>query len=298
MATMSLRVVELDDPVAAYDAGARLSSWRTRREHNLLLTCSTRAASTRWPAGSGSSTTTPTVVGFAMQSPPGRRVGARRVDAATPRSACWPRRSRRRCPVWSAKPAARRSSPGTSPNATRARSTPVEAPAPLRAPRCRARRDGARRAPARGRDDRPTLVEWARDFAAETGTPREIAEDERRSRHRRASVSGCGTTAGRSRWRARRRRPPGWRGCSACTRRPSARGAGYATACVEHLSRALTDRGLRCVLFTQLSNPTSNAIYRRIGYAAGHRDARATTSRDSTRTAAAADHGRRRRRRP
>ena len=34
------------------------------------------------------------------------------------------------------------------------------------------------------------------------------------------------------------------------------------------MSRVLTDRGLRCVLFTDLANPTSNAIYRRIGYEA------------------------------
>ena len=49
---------------------------------------------------------------------------------------------------------------------------------------------------------------------------------------------------------------------------PDRRGAGYATACVEQMSRVLTDRGLRCVLFTDLANPTSNAIYRRIGYEA------------------------------
>lgn len=49
---------------------------------------------------------------------------------------------------------------------------------------------------------------------------------------------------------------------------PERRGAGYGTACVEHMSRVLTDRGLRCVLFTDLANPTSNAIYRRIGYEA------------------------------
>jgi ribosomal protein S18 acetylase RimI-like enzyme len=47
---------------------------------------------------------------------------------------------------------------------------------------------------------------------------------------------------------------------------PERRGAGYATACVGQTSRLLTDRGLRCVLFTDLENATSNAIYRRIGY--------------------------------
>jgi len=49
---------------------------------------------------------------------------------------------------------------------------------------------------------------------------------------------------------------------------PDRRGAGFATACVEQMSRVMTDRGLRCVLFTDLANPTSNAIYRRIGYEA------------------------------
>ena len=47
---------------------------------------------------------------------------------------------------------------------------------------------------------------------------------------------------------------------------PEHRGKGYATASVGHLSRVLSDRGLRCVLYTQLSNPTSNAIYRALGY--------------------------------
>jgi hypothetical protein len=47
---------------------------------------------------------------------------------------------------------------------------------------------------------------------------------------------------------------------------PERRGAGYATGCVAHVSRLLVDEGLRCVLYTQLSNPTSNAIYHAIGY--------------------------------
>lgn len=48
---------------------------------------------------------------------------------------------------------------------------------------------------------------------------------------------------------------------------PELRGRGYATACVAALSRALLDAGNRyCCLYTDLANPTSNAIYRRIGY--------------------------------
>jgi predicted GNAT family acetyltransferase len=42
---------------------------------------------------------------------------------------------------------------------------------------------------------------------------------------------------------------------------------GYATACVAEVSRVLLRRGFElCVLYTDLANPTSNAIYTRIGY--------------------------------
>jgi predicted GNAT family acetyltransferase len=45
------------------------------------------------------------------------------------------------------------------------------------------------------------------------------------------------------------------------------RGRGYASACVAELSKELLDRGNKfCALFTDLSNPTSNSIYMKIGY--------------------------------
>jgi predicted GNAT family acetyltransferase len=48
---------------------------------------------------------------------------------------------------------------------------------------------------------------------------------------------------------------------------PEWRRRGYATACVAALSDSLLQRGFKfCVLYTDLSNPTSNAIYTRIGY--------------------------------
>jgi GNAT superfamily N-acetyltransferase len=48
---------------------------------------------------------------------------------------------------------------------------------------------------------------------------------------------------------------------------PELRGHGYATACVAEVSRLLLEQGNRFVcLYTDLSNPTSNAIYQRIGY--------------------------------
>jgi hypothetical protein len=43
---------------------------------------------------------------------------------------------------------------------------------------------------------------------------------------------------------------------------------GYAAACVHGVSKHLTDMGYRCMLYTDLGNPTSNSIYRRIGYRA------------------------------
>jgi predicted GNAT family acetyltransferase len=47
---------------------------------------------------------------------------------------------------------------------------------------------------------------------------------------------------------------------------PAVRGRGHASALVAALSQRVLDRGERCVLYTDLDNPTSNAIYRRIGY--------------------------------
>ncbi len=49
---------------------------------------------------------------------------------------------------------------------------------------------------------------------------------------------------------------------------PELRGRGYATSCVAELTeRALRDGRRFCCLYTDLDNPTSNAIYARIGYA-------------------------------
>jgi uncharacterized protein len=48
---------------------------------------------------------------------------------------------------------------------------------------------------------------------------------------------------------------------------PDARGHGYATSLVAHVSREQLSRGRTfCFLHTDLANPTSNGIYRRIGY--------------------------------
>jgi GNAT superfamily N-acetyltransferase len=48
---------------------------------------------------------------------------------------------------------------------------------------------------------------------------------------------------------------------------PSLRRKGYATECVAKMSKLLLEEGNKyCFLFTDLSNPTSNSIYQKIGY--------------------------------
>ena len=49
---------------------------------------------------------------------------------------------------------------------------------------------------------------------------------------------------------------------------PERRNRGYAGACVAGLSGRMQEAGHRCILYTDLGNPTSNSVYRRIGYSA------------------------------
>lgn len=49
---------------------------------------------------------------------------------------------------------------------------------------------------------------------------------------------------------------------------PERRGRGYASALVAAVSAEVEAAGRRCILYTDLDNPTSNSIYRNIGYQA------------------------------
>ncbi|HWD39173.1 MAG TPA: GNAT family N-acetyltransferase [Fimbriimonas sp.] len=49
---------------------------------------------------------------------------------------------------------------------------------------------------------------------------------------------------------------------------PEQRNKGFATLCVSALSNLMKDRGLRCILYTDLANRTSNSVYRKVGYRA------------------------------
>ena len=119
-------------------------------------------------------------------------------------------------------------------------------------------------------DDRETLADWMRAFNAEVDDPIPSAADARLAVDVRLGrdafwvwdhdgvqtmVSMSGPAGGVAR-------------VGPVYTPPESRGSGYATACVHYVSRLLTDRGLRCVLYTDLANPTSNAIYQRIGYRA------------------------------
>jgi ribosomal protein S18 acetylase RimI-like enzyme len=48
---------------------------------------------------------------------------------------------------------------------------------------------------------------------------------------------------------------------------PERRRLGYAGACVGHMAARIVDAGDSCVLYTDLENPTSNSVYRQLGFA-------------------------------
>jgi len=259
---MSLRVREFEDPAAAYEQAHEFLV-ANATQHNVLLTVLDQGRERRLGGRFWTVTDCEQVVGFASQSPPGMRVGLSRMRDDTIRvlaEAIAP-------PI-----------PGVVGDAAAAATfaghfaerhgVPVE---PVEAQRlyelCRleatATSSGALRPAVVG--DGPVLVEWTRQFATETETPAGDAHD----------FVDVGLAAERL-WVWDDNGPVSMAGASkpaagVCRVQrvytpPTRRGSGYATACVEHLSRALTGRGLRCVLYTQMRNPTSNAIYRRIGY--------------------------------
>ena len=119
-----------------------------------------------------------------------------------------------------------------------------------------------------GMEDHALVWEWIGAFAAEAGMPgtREGAE--------RAATAMIAEGRG---WLWENERPvsmAAWAGPTpngvriyAVYTPAELRGKGYASACVAGLSQLLLDSGRRsCFLFTDLANPTSNGIYRKIGY--------------------------------
>ncbi|WP_406136049.1 GNAT family N-acetyltransferase [Streptomyces sp. NBC_01089] len=115
--------------------------------------------------------------------------------------------------------------------------------------------------------DRALLIEWHRAFARDTGQSAdrgESAVDDRISygglalwEHGGVPVSMAGMT----------RPAAGTVRVAPVYTPPGLRGRGYAAAVTAHISRAALDTGAAGVLlFTDIANPTSNGVYRRVGY--------------------------------
>lgn len=118
-----------------------------------------------------------------------------------------------------------------------------------------------------GGADRDELVEWARSFLQHTGSgpfdPAEMTE-----RHLASGRLWLWEHGGRLVSMAAVSVPAAGVSRVAFVYTPvEHRGRGYAAACVASLSEwVLAGDVGTCILYTQLSNPTSNALYRRIGY--------------------------------
>lgn len=115
--------------------------------------------------------------------------------------------------------------------------------------------------------DLPTIIAWSAAFIAEV-MPGDPTDPEAHAVNRIATRSLFVWENGEPLAMA------GWAGRTARGVRvnfvytpPEHRGRGYATACVARLTQRLLGEGRAfCCLYTDLSNPTSNSIYRKIGY--------------------------------
>jgi GNAT superfamily N-acetyltransferase len=123
-------------------------------------------------------------------------------------------------------------------------------------------------------DDRPLLLEWVDAFAREA--LHDSAEADRVRHERSIDARLAGGDAGFALWEVDGRpvslvgfggpTPHGIRIGPVYTP-PELRGHGYASLLTAQVSQQQLDRGRRfCFLYTDLANPTSNAIYARIGY--------------------------------
>jgi GNAT superfamily N-acetyltransferase len=258
---MTVHIVELDDASEALEQARPFLASRPA-DHNLLLTILEHSVEfslegTFWLALDGS-----TVVGFGLQSPPG--MGA--VLAPMPPETCRRLAAAITIPLprVQGEVAAAAAFAGAWTERHHLAGVEPDAGRLYELGSLQAVDDARGRLRLAERGDRATLVEWARAFAGETAT----------AEHAEEVVDIA--TARELLWVWDDNGPVSMSGASKPTHGvtriqrvytpPEHRGAGYATACVGGQSRLLEERGLRCVLYTQLSNPTSNAIYRRIGY--------------------------------
>jgi uncharacterized protein len=119
-----------------------------------------------------------------------------------------------------------------------------------------------------GPQDRNLMLLWTRAFEAEIGEPSTQTEP-RMDRWLAAGEIWLWDKNGEATSMAVGREPTqGVVRIAGVYTPPENRNRGYAAACVHALSEHLRISGHRCILYTDLANPTSNSIYRRIGYRA------------------------------
>jgi GNAT superfamily N-acetyltransferase len=116
-------------------------------------------------------------------------------------------------------------------------------------------------------DDRERLVDWVRRFYTDIGVEEIDAEDIVDSRIPTGQIwlwdnAGPVSIAGRT------VSVEGVTRVQLVYTPPENRKRGYASVCVASLSKQIRDVGQRCILYTDLGNPDSNSVYRRIGYRA------------------------------
>ena len=120
-------------------------------------------------------------------------------------------------------------------------------------------------------DDVPTVLDWLQAFADEAlGEAPHVEDIELGYRRREADPDGAWLVwddGGLVSLAAYGNRTPSGTRVGPVYTPPEHRGRGYATSLVARLTADRLASGLAfCFLFTDLSNPTSNAIYARIGY--------------------------------
>jgi ribosomal protein S18 acetylase RimI-like enzyme len=115
--------------------------------------------------------------------------------------------------------------------------------------------------------DRGLMIDWTHEFQIEIGEP---ADDTELRVDRGMAAGGLWLwDDGEAVSMAVARKPTeGVVRIAGVYTPPGKRKRGYAEACVHALSNHMREAGFRCVLYTDLANPTSNSIYRRIGYRA------------------------------
>jgi predicted GNAT family acetyltransferase len=128
-----------------------------------------------------------------------------------------------------------------------------------------------RRAPGAFRlaraDEQPLVARWIDAFASEIGEPVSDAADRAArvlQQQRLFLWETDGVVVSMAAWT---RPMPSGTAIGFVYTPPEHRGRGYASNCVATLSQRLLDGGKKfCALYTDLANPTSNKIYRDMGY--------------------------------